>query len=178
MGDIYLYNKNIEERRVETTMQQFSYKQLEDESFCVTGYEGDEAEVVIPSVIAGQPVTMLFDNIFKGHTEITSVTIPDTVSFLGGFVFDGCTNLHQIILPDALVDIWQYAFVRSSFEELRLPDGVKYIPPFAFKDCKELRKIQFGKGLKKVYGMAFQGCDKLENPVFDDGVDVSPKAFD
>lgn len=24
-------------------MQQFSYKQLEDESFCVTGYEGDEA---------------------------------------------------------------------------------------------------------------------------------------
>ena len=77
-------------------MQQFSYKQLEDESFCVTGYEGDEAEVVIPSVIGGQPVTMLFDNIFKGHTEITSVTIPDTVNFLGGFVFDGCLVIMTI----------------------------------------------------------------------------------
>ena len=121
---------------------------------------------------------MLFDNIFKGHTEITSVTIPDTVNFLGGFVFDGCTNLRQITLPSALVDIWQYAFVRSSFEELTIPDGVKYIPPFAFKDCKELRTIHFGKGLEKVYGMAFQGCDKLEKPVFGDGVDVSPTAFE
>jgi len=159
-------------------MQQFSYKQLEDESFCVTGYEGDEAEVVIPSVIGGQPVTMLFDNIFKGHTEITSVTIPDTVNFLGGFVFDGCTNLRQINLPSSLVDIWQYAFVRSSFEELTIPDGVKYIPPFAFKDCKSLRKIHFGKSLEKVYGMAFQGCDMLERPEFDEKVDVSPKAFE
>lgn len=159
-------------------MGNFSYKQLEDESFCVTGYEGDDAEVVIPSVIGGKPVTMLFDNIFKGHTEITSVTIPDTVNFIGGFVFDGCTNLHSVTLPASLMDIWQYAFARTAFEELVIPDGVKYFPPFAFKDSKRLKRVVIGKNLEQVYGHAFQGCDSLERPVFPDHVKVSDLAFE
>ena len=80
-------------------MQEFSFKVMEDETFAVTGYTGDEKEVVIPDTHWGKPVTVLFDGLFSGHAEIERVRIPDTVTDIGEFVFDGCRNLRQISLP-------------------------------------------------------------------------------
>ena len=36
---------------------------------------------------------------FEGCTSLTSVTIPDSVTFLGGDTFRGCTNLTSVTLP-------------------------------------------------------------------------------
>ena len=61
-------------------MQEFQYKMLEDETFAVTGYSGEEKEVIIPDTHWGKPVTVLFDSLFSGHAEIENVQIPDTVT--------------------------------------------------------------------------------------------------
>ena len=53
------------------------YIQIEDGTYCVTRYRGDEAEVVIPD---SRNVTVLFDRLFARQKEITSVHIPDTVT--------------------------------------------------------------------------------------------------
>ena len=58
-------------------MQDFLYKQIEDYTYCVMRYQGDEAEVVIPD---NRNVTVLFDRLFARQKEITSVHIPDTVT--------------------------------------------------------------------------------------------------
>ena len=42
-----------------------------------------------------------------------------------------------------------------------LPDGLRIIPPFAFKDCRNLRRVVCGAGLEKIYSWAFGGCDQL-----------------
>lgn len=84
-------------------MQEFFFRYVEEtDSFCAISYRGDAAEVAIPPMHWGKPVTILFDNLFKGHAEIRSVVIPDTVTEIGGFVFDSCCNLKHIKLPDAL----------------------------------------------------------------------------
>ena len=70
-------------------MQEFQYKMLEDETFAVTGYSGEEKEVVIPDTHWGKPVTVLFDSLFSGHAEIESIQIPDTVTDIGEFVLTG-----------------------------------------------------------------------------------------
>ena len=159
-------------------MQEFYYKQMEDSSYCVTGYRGDEAEVVIPERHWGQPVTALFDGLFCGHQEITSVHIPETVSQMGEFIFDGCENLRHLELPGALTHLWGYTFVRCGLEEIVLPDQLTALPPFAFKDCKNLKKVVCGAGMKKIYSWVFGGCDQLTELIHGPQVEISPRAFE
>ena len=121
-------------------MQEFSYKLIEDNTYCITGYKGDEENVVVPDSFGGVPVTVLFDKLFKDHTEIISVHIPDTVTDLGEFVFEGCVNLRNIELPHDLKNLWGYTFAHCGVEEIILPDKLTTLPPFAFKDCKNLKK--------------------------------------
>ena len=116
-------------------MQEFYYKRVEDGTYCVTGYEGDEQDVVIPE---DRVITMVYDKVFRGHSEIRSVHIPDTVTDLGEFVFDGCVNLRHLVLPANLKTLWGYTFIRCGIEEIVLPDGLRIIPPFAFKEAKML----------------------------------------
>jgi len=129
-------------------MQNFIYSQIEDYTYCATRYQGDEAEVVIPD---NRNVTVLFDRLFAGHKEITSVHIPDTVTALGEFLFDGCENLRHIELPSSITSLWGYTFCRSGFEEIVLPDKLTCLPPFAFKDCKNLKRVVCGAGVKKIH---------------------------
>ena len=162
-------------------MQEFLYKMVDDGTYCVIGYSGDEAEVQIPEIYCGKPVTILNDNVFAGHKEITSVKIPDSVTQMGGFLFDGCENLRQIRLPSSLTDMWGYAFVRCGIEEIILPEKVQSIVSFVFKDCKNLKRVVCNDGLKKIYAWAFQGCDALkESGNLEHGpeVEISPKAFE
>ena len=158
-------------------MQEFYYNRVEDGTFCLTGYVGDEAEVVIPD---DKVFTILSDKIFRGHEEITSIRIPDTVTDMGEFLFDGCVNLRHLKLPKELKTLWGYTFVRCGIEEIVLPDGLRIIPPFAFKDCRNLRKVFCGAGLEKIYSWAFGGCDQLREEclIHGPGVDISPRAFD
>ncbi len=164
-------------RGKEDLMQDFAFNAVDDGTYCASSYHGDEAEVVIPETYNGAAVTMLYDGLFAGHKEITSVRIPETVTDLGEFIFDGCDSLKHIDLPKSLAVLWGYTFCRSSFEEIVLPDGVSSVPPFCFKDCKELRRIVFGKGMKEVHAWAFGGCINLEDIVNAHGVRISPEAF-
>ncbi len=158
-------------------MQEFYYRRVEDGTFCLTGYEGNDPEVVIPD---DKVFTIIQDKVFRGHDEITSVVIPDTVTDLGEFVFDGCSKLRQLKLPEQLKTLWGYTFVRCGIEEIVLPDGLRIIPPYAFKDCKNLRRVVCGAGLERIYAWAFGGCDLLteENLIHGPGVEISPKAFE
>ncbi len=158
-------------------MQEFTFKQIDDLTFCVMGYEGDEAEVTVPASYLNSRVTVIYDNVFAGHKEITKLTIPDTVTDLGEFVFEGCENLRTIELPPSLVNFWGYTFCRSGLEEITLPDAAVSIPPFAFKECKNLRKVVCGSGMKKINAWAFAGCDRLEEVIYGPDTVVSPEAF-
>lgn len=155
-------------------MQDFIYKQIEDYTFCVMRYQGDEAEVVIPE---SRNVTVLFDKLFARHKEITSVYIPDSVTDFGEFLFDGCENLRHIELPSSLTSLWGYTFCRSGFEEVILPDKLACLPPFAFKDCKNLKRVVCGAGMKKIHAWVFGGCDQLEEVVCGPNVEISPEAY-
>ena len=156
----------------------FCQLNYDENSYTVVHYTGDAEDVVIPALYLGKPVTMLFDKLFAGHPEIRSVSIPDSVTDLGEFVFDGCLNLHHLELPSGLLYRWGYTFCRCGLEEIRLPDPVKVVPSYAFKDCKQLRKVICGTGMKKISAWAFGGCDQLTELVHDTGVEISPRAFE
>ncbi len=158
-------------------MQEFQYKEIDDGTLCVSGYQGDEAAAEIPAAVDGVPVTVVGDSVFKGHPELTAVRLPDTITDLGEFVFDGCENLRRLQLPAGLARLWGYTFVRCGLEELELPDGVRSIPPFCFKDCKRLQRVVCGAGMRTIHAWAFGGCDRLEEFRCPKTAVVSPQAF-
>ena len=158
-------------------MLELEYKLIDDGTFSVSGYLGDEAVVEVPAEVDGVPVTVIADGVFKDHPEITEIRLPDSITDLGEFVFDGCVNLRHIKLPASLARLWGYTFVRCGVEELTLPTGVRSIPPFCFKDCKALKRLVCGAGLKKIHAWAFGGCDRLDELVCSPGVELHPQAF-
>ena len=159
-------------------MSFFDHRLMEDGSFCIASYSGEDAEVVIPDIIGnGSPVTILYDDLFKGHSEIVSVHIPDTVTDMGEFLFEGCTGLKSLTLPSELQNLWGYTFCRCGIEEIVLPDPIKIIPAYAFKDCRHLKKVTCGSGLKKISSWAFGGCDQLTELLHGPSVEISPEAF-
>ncbi len=158
-------------------MQEFIFKRIENGTFSIIEYHGDEQNVIIPKTHAGNPVSVLYDRIFKGHEEIRTVLVPDTITDIGGFVFDGCSNLKNIVLPDSLLYLWQYAFCRSSVEELVLPSGIRTIAPYTFKECKNLRRIVCNPGLKEIKARAFEGCRPDLEVIAKESVIISPLAW-
>lgn len=61
----------------------------------ITGYNGTDTVVVIPSKINGVTVTTIGTDAFLG-LNITSVTIPASVTEIGSNAFAGCTNLTSV----------------------------------------------------------------------------------
>lgn len=80
---------------------QFAYTTNADNTITITGYTGSGGDVTIPGTINGYRVTAIGDNAFYLRTNLTSVTIPASVTSIGGHdvflggAFSGCTNLHQ-----------------------------------------------------------------------------------
>ena len=155
----------------------FTFRLVDDLTYAIMAYHGNEEHVVVPESHGGKPVTVIYDEVFKGHAEMKSIYIPDSVTDLGEFLFDGCVNLKEIRLSQNLSSLWPYAFARCGVEELQLPDTLTTIAPFTFKDCKSLRKVTCGAGMRKINANAFAGCDALKELMFGPNVDFSPKAF-
>ena len=92
----------------EETSDGFTYIPLEDGTLSITGcsLEGD---VVIPPAIGGRTVTNLARELFYGRGGITSVSIPNTVTYFGedrmdnmwDYVFSYCFDLQSITVDSA-----------------------------------------------------------------------------
>ena len=143
-------------------MQDFDYKYAVNDTYMAVRYYGDEADVVIPDTWYGKPVSVLGEDLFKGHAEIRSIKIPASVTHIMGFAFDGCTSLQELILPEGLYSILPYAFVRCGLRQITLPAGVTQIPPYAFYQCARLEQIEIRAEKIRIYGHAFDGCEQLK----------------
>ncbi|MGM9936944.1 MAG: leucine-rich repeat domain-containing protein, partial [Candidatus Ornithomonoglobus sp.] len=48
---------------------------------------------------------------FEGCKSLTSVTIPDSVTSIGGYAFHGCESLNSVTIPDSVTSIgWESVF--------------------------------------------------------------------
>ena len=60
----------------------------------------EQAEgVIIPDTINGLPVTAIGGATFRFNTNLTGVTMPDSVTNIGYDAFYGCTSLTSVAIP-------------------------------------------------------------------------------
>ena len=115
------------------------------------------ASSVIPS---DGSVTEIGARAFAGCTDLTKISIPDSVTKLGVNAFSG-SGLAEVSLPN-ITEITDGAFSACpKLTRVSLPDGLKNIGDNAFNACPELTQISFPAGLRQIGRYAFYGCSKL-----------------
>lgn len=127
----------------------------------VTGYSGEEEEIVVPSRYNGKDIVKIGENAFKGQS-IVKATLPETVATIGAHAFADCTYLKDVVMPAEISEIGAYAFYRN----LRLQSeisltGVKKVRESAFNSCEKLTVVNFGNKIDEIGAYAFAGCAAL-----------------
>ena len=77
--------------------------------------------------------------------SLTSVTIPESVTSIGGGAFSYCSSLTSLTLPVGVKSIGEEAFAEcSSLTSLTLPAGLTSIGDYAFWGCNKLTTVIVG----------------------------------
>lgn len=119
-------------------------------------YTGTDTAIVIPDSISGYPVTSIKAYAFNG-TNVTSVTLPSSMTALSGYAFYGASKLTSVTIPSSITSIGEYAFgFCSSLKSITIPATVKSIGNGAFYGCTSLANVYFKEGLRTIGGYAFE----------------------
>lgn len=147
-------------------------------SVTITDYLGTGGDIVIPSTIAGKPVTALGPMSFWVDDNITSVVIPEGVTTIGKQAFNGDDNLAKITLPSTLKTIGQRAFYGTAITEITIPEGVTTLSNEAFNSCDQLSKVTLPSTLVSIGANAFSRCTSLKELTLPDNItSVGTNAF-
>lgn len=93
-------------------VSRFLYKK-DGSSAIITGYNGTESHIVIPSSIDGYKVTAIGDSAFSSPT-LKSVIISSGIEKIDWFAFNECTALISITIPQSVTSIGYSAFSPQS----------------------------------------------------------------
>ena len=128
----------------------------------VTGYNGNADNVVIPKTYRGIPVKEIKDYAFRYQTRLTSITLPDCVTSIGGSAFSGCTGLTSIKIPDSVTSIGGDAFSScTGLTSVTIGNSVTSIGYAAFRGCTGLTSMTIPNSVTSIGEYAFDGCYRL-----------------
>ena len=147
-----------------TLAKDLSYEENYNGGITITGYNGSDTEVIIPSEIDGKSVTEIGDSAFRDCPGLTTVTIGNGVTSIGRYAFMRCTGLTSIIIPDSVTDIDYGAFMYcSGLTSITIPGSVTSIGESAFQFCAGLTSITIPDSVTDIGSDAFYYCTGLTN---------------
>jgi len=132
-----------------------------------TGYEvswgyATATEIVIPETYNFLPVVKIANWGFTFATNITSVTIPSSVTEIGLAAFESCRSLACVNIPDGVSTIGSSAFAGCySLTDINIPESVTDIGGDAFAYCHSLTSITLPSGITVIAANTFVGCESL-----------------
>ena len=116
----------------------------------------------ITSITVPSSITKINDYALYGASSITSITIPDGVTSIGNYAFRNCSGLTSITLSNKLTSIGSGAFSDcSGLTSITLPDSVTYISSFVFDGCSGLTSITIPDSVTGIGGYTFRDCSGL-----------------
>lgn len=123
-------------------------------------------------VVLGGDIRAVAGGAFYGNTQITKVTFPDEITWIGPWAFGGCTGLREVILPEGIDNFEEGVFARCTdlqtvaFQEPPENGKITSVMPQAFLNCKSLRNIPALDSCGSIGSSAFSGCEMLEKTGF------------
>ena len=101
----------------------------------------------LTSVTIPNSVTFIDNGAFYGCSGLTSVTIGSSVTSIGEWAFSGCIGLTSVKIPNSVTEIGDYAFQScTSLTSITIPSSVTSIGKYSFFDCSGLKSIAVENG--------------------------------
>ncbi len=124
-------------------------------------------------------VTEIGSNAFDECSSLTSVTIPDGMTFIRAYAFYNCIGLTEVTIPNSVTNIGLCAFENCyKLTSVNIPDGVTGISIRAFMGCSSLTSITIPNGVTSISDDTFYGCSRLTSITIPDGVtSIGKRAF-
>ena len=146
-------------------------KAAEVVSYRTGSYSGD---IVIPESVTYDDVeysVVAILGAFNGCTNLTSVTIPNSVSRIGANAFQNCSSLTSVTIPNSVTAIDDNAFNRcTGLTSITIPNSVKTIGNYAFYACSSLNSFTIPNGVTSIGEYTFSYCSSLTSITIPDNV--------
>lgn len=166
---------NISMFHVDANDVKWIYRNQQDSNgMCITAASGYGEEVTIPNTLPynGQDVdvTHIGYAVFSS-TNVTSVTLPATLTSVGNYTFNTCRALTSIEIPASVTTLGDEAFgscdhlTTVTFEENSV---LQSIGDWAFNECDALVSIEIPASVKTLGDDAFSWCDRLTTVTFEE----------
>lgn len=136
-----------------------------------SSYAGD---ISIPSLVeysgATYPVTSIDDYSFYHCSDLTKVSIPNTVTSVGEWAFYGCISLTEVTLSNSISHLKSSVFSNcSELTHITIPNSVSVIDNFAFYNCSKLSTLEIPRSVTSISKYAFNACSGLGSIIVDEG---------
>ncbi len=131
------------------------------------------------SVTIPNSITYIGGASFKFCTSLSSITIPESVIYIGDSVFSDCGNLTTINLSMAAIPDYIFAN-NTSLQNLTIGGNVTSIGMNAFSDCTNLTSVTFeeNSNLQTIGAWAFAQCPRLSSITIPENVNtIEPNVF-
>ena len=114
------------------------------------------------------------------NQNLTKVTFPESVEYVGGYVFSMCPKLYDVAFPDSITLLnWGLFNGCEGITQYTVPKTVTEIAYKAFQGCGGLKSVTIPEGVKSIGDSAFVACDSLEEITVPASVTtLSANAFD
>ncbi|MBQ8112215.1 MAG: leucine-rich repeat domain-containing protein [Kiritimatiellae bacterium] len=132
-------------------------------------------------VADGCKLTQIGQSAFENSTYVTTLVLPDTLTWIGQSAFNGCSNLGgEIVLPDSLTSTGYHAFMGTAVTRAVFGSGMKTANNWLFRNCLSLRSVKWNQCITAIGDQLFYGCTALttfENAFPADVTTIGASAF-
>ena len=116
----------------------------------------------LTSITIPSSVTSLGGGCFYGCSGLTSITIPSSVTSLGASCFSDCRGLTSITIPSSVTSLGQFCFYGcSGLTSITIPSSVTSLGESCFSECWRLTSITIPSSVTSLGGSCFYGCSGL-----------------
>ncbi len=145
----------------------------------ITGYNKNSSSLSIPSHINGKPVLLIGASAFAYHTEITSVSLPDTLLGIDNAAFYCCSKLSEVNIPSSVTILGDEVFMEcSNLRKVQMTDNITSIGSSTFNGCTRLTSVNLSNKLTSISNSLFYGCENITKIMLPEGItDIGKSAF-
>lgn len=160
-GQTLYYNINKDGETVSITYEN------DDDDEAATAYNvAPTGDLTIPATVINDGTTYTVVSIgnyaFADCSELTSVSLPNSITTIGEDAFRKCTGLTTMTIPNSVTEIWEGAFEDcSGLTSVSLPNQLDEIDWYTFSGCSALTSIDIPATVTYIGDEAFFGCTNL-----------------